>query len=394
MKKSSAIKISKQYKNRIDFGYLWIFSNEINKDDAPKDISYVEVYDDKNRFLCKGVYNPFSLIAIRVLSFLKEEKIDKEFFINRIKRAVEYRKNLGIDIRYCRLLYGESDFLPGLVVDRYGDVIVIQFYSYAMEIFKEEIVAALIEIFSPLCILIRNDFYQRDIEKAPQDKEIIYSKDKVTDNLVKINHLNCVFLVNVFDGQKTGFYYDQLLNREYISKIVKDKEVLDLCCYTGGFSVIAGVAGAKRVVGVDSSSYAIELAKENAKLNNLTKNVEFIEMDVDKFLKENTEKFDVIIYDPPSFVRSKKNKKSAIKKYSEMVKNLLKKTKKEGVFNFSVCARHIEDYEVVDIVINSLLKNKQKGFIIYTGTQSLDHPIYAPMMAETKYLKFISVLME
>ncbi|MEN3014231.1 MAG: class I SAM-dependent rRNA methyltransferase [Endomicrobiia bacterium] len=383
---------TKQYKNRIENGYLWIFSNEIKKEDAPKEIGYVELYDDKNRFLCKGVYNPYSLIALRVLSVDKNEKINKDFFINKIKMALNLRKSLGINTEYCRLVYGESDYLPGVVIDRYGDVFVLQFYSYGMEIFKEEIINALLDIFSVSCIIIRNDFYHRDIEKAPQNKEVVFCKEKNFNFLVKITHFNCEFVVDVFNGQKTGFYYDQLSNREFISKIVKDKVVLDLCCYTGGFGIIAGISGAKKVIGIDSSSYAIQLAKENSRLNNLEGKVEFIQEDVEKFLEKNKEKFDIVIYDPPSFTKSKKDKKSAIKKYKNMVKNLLKITKKDGIFNFSVCSRHLTEEEINKIIIECMLKNRQKGFIIYSGTQSLDHPIYGCMFEETKYLKFISVL--
>lgn len=398
MKETFEIYTSKQYKDRVQYGYLWVFSNEIDKKNAPDKVSYVELYDNKKRFLCKGVYNPHSLIAFRVLSFLKEEKINQEFFINRIKRALDYRKNFSsvIDINYCRILYGESDFLPGVVVDRYGDVFVVQFFSYAMELFKKEIIEALIKIFSPSCVIIRNDFYQRELEKAEENKEVVYCKSNGLEqnSLVKIKHLGCEFLVDVFNGQKTGFYYDQTINRIFVSKLVKDKTVLDLCCYTGSFSILAAVFGAKKVIGVDSSSYAIELAKENLKINNIHKNVEFIEMEVEKFLESNTEKFDVVIYDPPSFVRSKKDKKSAIKKYNNMVKEILKIINKNGILNFSVCSRHVDESEVQQIIVNSMLKNKQKGFIIYKGVQSLDHPIYSCMIDETKYLKFMSVMME
>lgn len=398
MSETFNISISKQYKNRIESGYLWVFSNEIDKKNAPNKISYSELYDNKRNFLCKGVYNPHSLIAFRVLSLSKEEKINQEFFINRIKRALEYRKNFcfDIDINYCRIVYGESDLLPGVVIDRYGDVFVIQFFSYAMEIFKEEIVEALIKVFSPLCILVRNDFYQRKLENANEDKEIVYCKyNNFKENtLVKIKHLDCDFLVDVLNGQKTGFYYDQTLNRRYLFNLVKDKTVLDLCCYTGAFSILSAYHGAKKVIGIDSSLNAIELAKENSKINNLNKVVEFINIEVEKFLEFNKEKFDIVIYDPPSFAKSKKDKKSAIKKYNSIVKEILKIIKDGGIFNFSVCSRHIDEAEVQGIVMNSMLKNKQKGFIIYNGMQSLDHPIYSAMIEETKYLKFISVMIK
>jgi len=382
------IKVSKQFKNRVRNGFLWIFSNEIEHNGLLKQISFVEVYDHKDNFLCKGVYNPHSLISVRVLSQKKDEKVNKEFFCKKIKYAVERREKYGIDIRFCRMLYGESDFLPGVVIDRYNDIFVVQFFSYAMELFKNEIFESLIDIFKPKFIVVNNDVYQRELESAPKNKEIVYAKNKISDKLVTIiQHLNTKFVVDVLNGQKTGFYYDQLENRKYISSIAKDKNVLDLCCYTGSFSIICSLSGSKNVVGVDSSSYAIELAKENAKINNVK--VEFINSKVEDFVKNNKTKFDLIIFDPPSYTKSDKDINPAKKKYEFMLSQIMKMLEDRGLLAFSVCSRHISLENMQEIIVSSMLKNKQKGFIIYYGTQATDHPIYIPMRKETEYLKFV-----
>jgi 23S rRNA (cytosine1962-C5)-methyltransferase len=382
------IKISKQFKNRIKNGYLWIFSNEIDHKYMLKQISYVEVYDHKDNFLCKGVYNPHSLISVRVLSQKKDEKIDKEFFYKKLKTAVERRKKYGIDIMFCRIIYGESDFLPGVVIDRYGDIFVLQFFSYGMELFKNEIFESLIDIFNPKFIVMNNDIYQRELESAPKNKEIVYTKNKSTnESITIIQHLDTKFVVDVLNGQKTGFYYDQLENRKYISSIAKDKNVLDLCCYTGSFSILCALSGSKNVVGVDSSSYAIKLANENAKINNVK--VEFINSKVEDFVKNNKTKFDLIIFDPPSYTKSDKDINPAKKKYEFMLSQIMKMLEDKGLLAFSVCSRHISLENMQEVIVSSMLKNQQKGFIIYYGGQSKDHPIYLPMRKETEYLKFV-----
>ncbi len=382
------IKVSKQFKNRVSNGYLWIFSNEIEHKNLTKQISFVEVYDHRDNFLCKGVYNPHSLISVRVLSQRREEKINKDFFYKRIKNAIERRKKYGINIKYCRIVYGESDFLPGVVIDRYGDIFVIQFFSYAMELFKNEIFSCLIDIFNPKFIVVNNDVYQRELEVAPKYKEIVYSKNKITKELITvIEHLNAKFVVDVLNGQKTGFYYDQFENRKYISCIANDKNVLDLCCYTGSFGIICALSGSKNVIGVDSSSYAIELAKENAKINKVK--VEFVCTKIEDFIQENKTKFDLIIFDPPSYAKSDKDVNPAKKKYKFVLSQIMKLLTNNGLLAFSVCSRHISLKDTEELILSSMLKNEQKGFIIYYGTQSEDHPIYFPMKDETEYLKFV-----
>lgn len=389
MKEFIKVKTTKQFKNKISNGYLWIFSNEIDKKMLPKQVCCVEVYDSKDNFLCRGVYNPHSLIAVRVITKEKTEKISKDFFIRLIKSAVNHRNSWGIDTRYCRVVYGESDLLPGVVIDRYGDVFVIQFFSYAMELFYDVILESILEIFSPTTIVVRNDMYQRNLEKAPVEKKVVFSKSSKQDTVVTIEHLGAKFLVDVYNGQKTGFYYDQLDNRKYIRSIVNGKKVLDLCCYTGAFSILSALSEAKLVVGVDSSSYAIELARENAKINNVE--VNFIEADIEDFLSNNDTKFDVIIFDPPSYAKSNKDVKNALKQYKFICDKTIKFLNDDGIFAFSVCSRFVQGTTVEEIVQMSMLKNKQKGVILYRGTQSLDHPIYLPMKKETEYLKFIAV---
>lgn len=382
------LRTNKEFKNKLKHGYLWIFSNELEPKTKSKHIAAVSVYDHKGNFLCKGVYNPHSLIAVRVLSLNKEEKIDKEYFRKRILKALQYREKHGFNIHCCRLVYGESDLLPGVVIDRYNDIFVLQFYSYAMEmLFKNLIIETIVEIFNPSQIVIRNDFYQRKLENATEYKEVVYSRDG--SNSTIINHCGIKFVVDIFNGQKTGFYYDQYDNRRYITSIVNNKKVLDLCCYTGSFGIISVLNGAKYVVGVDSSEFAVELAKENAKINNVK--VEFINCKVETFINSCKEKYDVIIFDPPSYVKSNKDLANGIKKYEVLCSKIINMLEKDGIFCFSVCARHVDLQTTQKIILSSLLKNKRKGFILYYGKQSNDHPVYLPMKEETEYLKFVTI---
>lgn len=384
------IQTNKYFKNRLKKNYLWIFSNEIETQNIPKNISLAEIYNGSD-FLGLGVFNPHSLISVRILT--KDRKdIDKEFFKKLIINSLEYRRSLNINVECCRLIYGESDFIPGVVIDRYKDVFAIQFFSFGMEvIFKDIIVESLVELFNPRCIVIRNDFHHRELEKAPIEKQICYSKYNVSNDVkVQIDHLHAKFIVDVLNGQKTGFYYDQLENRKYVYSISKDKKVLDLCCYTGSFSIIAALGAAKYVVGVDSSSEAISIAEENARINKV-KNVEFVKEEVEDFIKNTKDTYDLIIFDPPSYVRSKKDIRNAKNKYIHILSNIRNLLAKDGILCFSVCARHITLEDMKDIIKSSILKNIQKLFITYYGIQSLDHPIYLPMKEETEYLKFISL---
>ncbi len=381
---------------KIKQGYLWIFSNQIlNNNELEKQISLVKIYSQKNDFLSIGVYNPNSLISVRILSNNKDIKFDEDFFSKKIYNAINYRNMLGIDTKYCRIIYGESDFLPGLIIDRYDDVVVVQFYCLGMELFLTEIKNSLIDILNPSCIIVRNDFSLRKYENAKENKEIIYIKKPFTENELKggivIEHLNKKYVVDVLEGQKTGFFYDQKNNREYVSKIVKNKSVLDLCCYTGSFSIMAKSFGAKDVLGLDTSQKAIDIAKKNALLNKLS--IDFVKEDVEEFIKNEKNKYDVIVFDPPSYCKSKKDKIKSIKKYIKICSELLNLLNNNGILCFSVCSYHITWEDVKNIIHASIVRSKKSGYIINYGMQSLDHPVYS-IMKETEYLKFVSTLIK
>jgi 23S rRNA (cytosine1962-C5)-methyltransferase len=383
--------ISKETTKKVKSGFLWIFSNQIvNSSSLTKKVCVTEVYDTLKNYVGIGVYNPHSLIAVRMLSYDKNVVFDKKFFVERLTKAVSYRLSLGFDTRYCRICYGESDFLPGVVIDRYNDVLVVQFYSAGMELFVDIITESLIELFNPTNIILRNDFSLRKYENVDQYSKIVYSK-KNLDNEILITHLDTKFYVDVIKGQKTGFYYDQKLNREYLTKIVKNKSVLDLCCYTGSFSIIAKRFGAKKVLGIDSSLDAINLATKNAKINNVE--VEFIKCDVEEFVKTQKNKYDIVLFDPPSYCKSKKDKIKSIKKYTNMCSEIFDLLNSDGILHFSVCSYHIDWQDIKDIISQSLVNKQKKGYIINYGIQSLDHPIYN-LMKETEYLKCVTVVVK
>lgn len=381
------IKLKEKYIERLN-SHCWIFSNEIEKHDFSVlngEICRVEYSDGK---LCGvGFYNPHSLISIRLLK-KNSDVIEDDFFINRIRQAYEYRKQLGI-VESGRVFFGESDGIGGLVMDKYNDVITIEILSSGVELIIDRIKEAVNEIFKPRAIVIFRDHQYRLLEGLKIEKpEIIGSLPKkiiIEENGVR-------FQIDIF-LQKSGWYFDQRENRALIIPYVKGKKVLDLYCYTGGFSIIAAKNGAEIVWGIDTSEKAIELAKTNAKLNNISSKVVFKKESaphiLDALLKgELPVKPDFILIDPPNLVRNKKHLHKAKRHYIRLLKYAIKGIEKGGFIGFSTCSQLIDDEIFNEIVTTAAVKSKRKSFIIQTGTQAKDHPIIAGMK-ETKYLRFV-----
>ena len=339
----------------------------------------------------RGFINQNSKIRIRLMTRNVHQEIDAEFIMGRVKDAWEYRKKT-VDISSCRIIFGDADFLPGLVVDKFSDVLVVQSLALGIDRFKEEIVEDLKTILKEDGIEIRgvyerSDAKERDKEGMPRVKGFIGEE---FDTNVEIVENGVRYIVDVKDGQKTGFFLDQKYNRLAIQKLCKGAKVLDCFTHTGSFALNAGIAGAASVRGVDASELAVNQATENAALNGLSDTVKFECRDVFELLpelEESGEKFDVVILDPPAFTKSKNSIKNAIKGYREINRRGLKLVKNGGYLATCSCS-HFMDFETFTKTIGQAAANVHKRLKqVEFRTQSPDHPILWSA-DESYYLKF------
>ncbi len=382
----SEIILKKNEDRRIRNGHLWIFSNEILeiKNNAENG-DIVEVYDYQKHLLGEGFYNKNSLIAVRILSRNPIKRID-EFIQEKIDSAYELRKGFYPNRNSFRMIFSESDFLPGFIVDKYNDTYVLQIYSAGIQKNIEKITAILKERFNAKNIFTKNEPYLRKLEFLPEEDEIFLGEKKgeiINDGSIK-------YKIDFEKGHKTGFYFDQCDNRFFIEKIVKDKNVLDAFCNSGGFGLHAAKAGAKSITFLDSSGFEVENAKSNSELNGLQNESEFIVKDVFDYLEETlneNKKFDIVIIDPPAFAKSKKNLAKAKKGYEKLNKLAIQILNAGGYLVTSSCSHHLKRDEFLQIVNSAAIKAEKLVQLVYYNSASLDHP-RIPSMEETTYLKF------
>lgn len=376
----------------IKSGGAWIFDNEIDKIEGKfcnGDI--VTVVDFDNYELGKGFINEYSKIRIRMMSRKKGIEIDSEFLKMRVKDAWEYRKKV-IDTQSCRLIFGEADFLPGLVVDKFGDILVVQSLALGIDRYKLEILDILKQLLKEDGIEIRGIFERSDAKVRIQEgmERVKGFISSTFDTKVKIVENGVHYIVDVEEGQKTGFFLDQKLNRQAVQRLCKDASVLDCFTHTGSFALNAAIAGASSVLGLDASELAIEQARENAKLNNVENIVTFECADVfEKLpqLEKEKEKFDVVILDPPAFTKSKNSVKNAQKGYREINLRGLKLVKDGGYLATCSCS-HFMTPELFTQVIAQAAKSVHKRLRqVEYRTQAPDHPILWSA-EESYYLKF------
>ncbi|MGB9839011.1 class I SAM-dependent rRNA methyltransferase [Thermovenabulum sp.] len=372
---------------RIEKGHPWVYSTEIlsiKGNYKPGDI--VEVYLENGKFLGKGYINPKSQITVRFLTKNKDEEIDREFFKNRIIKALNYRKQLNYGESY-RLIYAEADFLPALIVDKFNNTLVIQTLSLGMEKYKNIIVDILVELLSPECVYERNDAPVRELEGLELKKGVLYGE--LPEKII-IEENGIQYYVDVVEGQKTGFFFDQRENRKAIEPFVKGKEILECFCYTGSFALNAAKYGANNILAYDYSDEAISLARENAKLNGVQDNIKFEvgnAFDILRKFYNDKKKFDVVILDPPAFVKSKKALEGAIRGYKEINLRGMKLLKPGGFLITSSCSHHVKDELFFEILMSAAYDAKVTMRIIEKRSQAKDHPVLAAS-EETSYLKF------
>jgi len=377
--------LRKNEEHRLLSGHQWIFSNELKSVlGNPEAGDLVEVCRHDEKPLGVGLYHPHSLIAFRLLSREREE-IGFSFFERRMRQALELRQKLYPDSGVYRLVNGESDFLPGLVIDRYNEMIAVQTFSAGMDRRLTLIGDVLESLFHPKAIVERNESPLRSLEQLPLRKTVL----RGTPDQTIIEEHGIKMKVDLLTGQKTGAFLDQRENRRSIRKYAKDNEVLDVFCNEGGFALHAGAAGARRVEAIDSSDQAIARAEVNASLNHL-RNITFQAADAFESLKSfsaSEQLFDLVILDPPSFSRNKRTVATALKGYTELHRLGFRVIKPGGFLATASCSHHVTEEAFFSAVETSARKEGKRVQLLESAGAAPDHPVL-PAMPETRYLKF------
>ena len=373
-------------------GGLWIFDNEIASIlGSFEDGDIVAVHDFDGYGLGKGFINRNSKIRVRMMTRNRHQEIDEAFLKMRVQEAWDYRKKVS-DTGSCRVIFGEADFLPGLVVDKFSDVLVVQSLALVIDRLKDQIVELLKEVLAADGIKIRGVYERSDAKVRRQEGMELYKGfiGEAFDTNVEIEENGVRYMVDVKDGQKTGFFLDQKYNRKAIQHLCKDAKVLDCFTHTGSFALNAGYGGAKEVTGVDASELAVEQAILNSKLNGMEDRVKFICRDVFELLpelEEKGEKFDVVILDPPAFTKSRNSVKNAVKGYREINLRAMKLVRDGGFLATCSCS-HFMTYELFTQTIHQAARNVHKRLRqVEYRTQAPDHPILWAA-EESYYLKF------
>ena len=379
----------------IKSGGAWIYDNEIagvSKTGEFENGDIVKVQDFDGYPMGLGFYNENSRIRVRMLTRKRNQEIDEAFLRERVRAAWEYRKKT-VDTSSCRVIFGEADWLPGLVVDKFEDVLVVQSLALGIDKRKLEIVKYLTEILGEDGIQIRGIYERSDAKVRRQEGMELYKGflSEEFDTKVEIIENGVRYLVDVKDGQKTGFFLDQKYNRQAIQRLCRDAKVLDCFTHTGSFALNAGIAGARSVLGVDASQLAVDQASENAALNGLQDRVHFQCEDVFELLprlEQQKELFDVVILDPPAFTKSRNSIKNAVKGYREINLRGMKLVRDGGYLATCSCS-HFMDFELFTKTLHQAAANVHKRLRqVEFRTQSPDHPILWAGEEASYYLKF------
>lgn len=367
-------------------GSLWIYDNEIDwADESCRDGEVVEVLDSRMKFAARGFFNAKSKITVRILTRDKNETVDAAFFRRRLQAAWDFRRALGFD-NACRVVFGESDGLPGLTVDKFGDYLSVQILSLGMDRRRDEIVAALVDIIRPKGIFERDDVPVREKEGLPQRTGVLYGE---VPPEIEIREHDARMLVDVRNGQKTGHFLDQQENRGRIRPYCPGRSVLDLCSHTGGFAIHAALYGAASVEAVDVSESALALLRRNAALNGVEKQISTVAANVFDHMKacdEAGRRFDTVICDPPAFAKSKKALEAAYRGYKELNLRCMRVTAPGGYLISCSCSQFMTPELFLQMLRDAAADSGRTVRLLETLVQSRDHP--AALNAEQSlYLK-------
>lgn len=379
-------------RSRIFHGHDWVYASEIKKtfgDPQPGDV--ISLKDFRDRPLGTAIYNPESQIVARRIS-RRKQKLDKEFFERRITQAIELRERSGVDPKLARIVWSESDGLPGVIVDRYGDHVVLQTLTLAMYLRREEIGEVLVSLLSPESVILRNDSPMLAAEGIEVEIAMLHG-ERPAPFIVEAPTAEggVKFEIDLLDGQKTGLYLDQLDAHAAIAKLAKGKRVLDCFCNQGGFALACAKAGAASVTAVDSSGPAIEATLRNAELNGVEINA--VQHNAFDFLKHCEDQYDLVILDPPSFTKNKKTLNNAMRGYKEIHLRGIKLLDRDGILATYCCSHHATRELFLQNIVSASIDAKRSLRMIASHGQRLDHPVL-PAIPETEYLKgFVLQLM-
>lgn len=383
------LRLKKNEERRLRAGHQWVYSNEIDTEHTPlsgfKPGQAVEVRDNRDTVIGTGYVNPHALICARLVSRDPAHPYNASLLVHRLNVALALREML-YDKPYYRLVYGDSDGLPGLVVDRYDTVLVVQFTTAGMEVMKDDVLAALEKVIKPSAVLLRNDSSARSMEGLDSYVTTILG---TVPEVITLEENGVRFEAPLLTGQKTGWFYDQRDNRARLKRYVKGKRVLDVFSYLGGFGIQAAAFGAESVLCVDSSAPALEGVHANVALNQLQTTVETLQGDAFEALKqlrEQREHFDVVIVDPPAFIKRKKDMKEGVQAYRRINQMAMQVLAKDGILLSCSCSFHMTRESLLEQMLGAARHIDRSLQIIEQGHQAPDHPVH-PAISETDYLK-------
>ncbi|WP_456379629.1 class I SAM-dependent rRNA methyltransferase [Thiolapillus sp.] len=381
--------LKKNHERRLRAGHLWVYSNEVDTDRSPlKDFQPgepVALMNHEEKWLAWAYVNPNSLICARIVSRQQDHLLDQSLLVHRIKVALGLRERIYKQ-PYYRLLFAESDGVPGLVVDRYGKYLVVQISTAGMEVQQDAIIGALNKVVHPSGILLRNDMAVREQEGL--ERYVEAASGKIPDQ-VQLAEGDCNFETSLFEGQKTGWFYDQASNRQRLLPWVEGKRVLDLFSYAGAWGVRAAKAGASSVTCVDSSAKALELVTRNAALNSQADKVDTLRQDAFSALRELKhagERFDIVLVDPPAFIKRKKDLKEGSLAYRRINEAAISILRKDGLLVSSSCSYHMDEQHLLQTLQQASRHRDRSMQLVERGQQGPDHPVH-PAIEETCYLK-------
>ncbi|GMQ84009.1 MAG: class I SAM-dependent rRNA methyltransferase [Gammaproteobacteria bacterium] len=382
------LRLKKNEERRIRAGHLWVYSNEVDTVATPLKAfepgQQVQLLAHNGKSLGNAYVNPNSLISARLVSRDPQYVLDRSLLVHRLKVALSLRERL-FDKPYYRLVYGETDQLPGLVIDRYNDICVVQITTAGMEAVKEQVLEALNKVVRPAGIVLRADNAIRKLEGLESYREDIGS---VPEQVIVEEH-GLSFSVSLQQGQKTGWFYDQRMNRARLGNYVSGKRVLDVFSYVGAWGLQAAAAGAGEVLCVDASSSAIDRIQANAESNRLADTVATLQGDAFEALgqlRANQEKFDVVVLDPPAFIKRKKDAKAGEQAYHRLNQLGMQVLRKDGILVTASCSQNLSESQFRKILLQSSRHLDRSLQILERGHQAPDHPVH-PAIPETDYLK-------
>ncbi|TCP53314.1 23S rRNA (cytosine1962-C5)-methyltransferase [Tumebacillus sp. BK434] len=393
----ASVYLNKKRKKRLEAGHPWVFKGEIARiEGEPNPGDIVTVHANNGMFLAKGYFNPRSQIQVRVMTYNPDEVIDRAYFVRRIQEAYDFRKRMLHDTGGCRLVYGEADFLPGLVVDKFGDTLVVQILSLGMEVRKQEIIDALLQVVQPKAIYERSDVGVRELEGLEQTTGLLHGE---LDETIVIQENGLKMIVDVVGGQKTGYFFDQQENRAAIKDYVQTgvdgqpgAAVLECFSHTGSFTVHAAAFGAKQITCLDISEHAIDTAIRNVEINGMEDDAdfEFVVADAFEQLREwerEGRQWDTVILDPPAFAKSKHAVAGAVRGYKEINLRGMKLVKERGFLITASCSYHMHPDLFLETIQEAAIDAKKILRLVEFRTAGRDHPkIHG--MDENNYLKF------